>query len=345
MNISIKGVVLTAGLAIAAGLGTIQVTEAKTRLVVNCFWPPQHFVCQKALPNWIAEVERVTDGRVTGIIPPKSVAAPPEQLAAVEKGIADVSVQFNGLIQNRVTGPLVAMNPFISTDDPVAMSTALWETNQKFFPDEFDSVHLLSQWVISAGELYSQTDTPVNSMDELKSRKIWALPGTLAAIMKNIGAGVVATPAVKSNEIISRGVVDAHIGLDPQGVRAFQLMPYTKSMTKFSENIYTTSFSLIINNDKWAEISEEDRAAITEVSGEAFARMAAGLWRESTLSALGTFEEKGLTIVPADPAFEKALKEASEFATAAWIEKAKAAGIDGQGAYDFYTARVQELSK
>jgi TRAP-type C4-dicarboxylate transport system substrate-binding protein len=345
MRLSFKGLTLTTATLLVAGLGSIQLSEAKTRLVVNCFWPPQHFVCQKALPNWLEEVERVTDGRVVGIIPPKSVAAPPEQLSAVEKGIADVSVQFNGLIQNRVIGPLVAMNPFISSDDPQAMSTALWETNRKFFPDEFDSVHLLSQWVISAGELYSQTDTPVNSMEDLQSRKIWALPGTLAAVMKKIGAGVVATPAVKSNEIISRGVVDAHIGLDPQGVRAFQLIPYTKSMTKFSESIYTTSFSLIINNDKWAEISETDQIAITEVSGETFARMVAGMWKAATLSALGTFEEKGLPIVPADPAFEAALKEAAEFATADWLEKANAAGIDAQGAYDFYTSRVRELSK
>ncbi len=345
MTHKIEGLSLLAVFIFATSLGSVLPVEAKTRLIVNCFWPPQHFVCQKALPNWLDEVERVTDGRVVGRIPPKSVAAPPEQLSAVEKGIADAAIQFNGLIQNRVTGPLVAMNPFIASNDPQAMSTALWETNRKFFPNEFDSVHLLSQWVISPGELYSQTDTPVNSMADLKSRKIWALPGALASIMKKIGAGVVATPAVKANEIISRGVVDAQIGLDPQGVRAFQLIPYTRSMTKFSESLYTTSFSFVINKDKWAEISPEDRDAISNISGDAFARSAAGMWMEATKSALGTFQEKGLEIVPADPAFEVALKSASEFVTIDWVAKANAAGLDGQGALDFYISRVKALSK
>ena len=48
--------------------------QAQTRLIVNCFWPPQHPVCQEILPNWLAEVERVTEGRVTGLVPPRSVA-------------------------------------------------------------------------------------------------------------------------------------------------------------------------------------------------------------------------------------------------------------------------------
>ena len=61
--------------------------EAKTRLLVNCFWPSSHFACSTVLPNWVEEVERVTEGRVTGIIPPKSVAPPPEQLAAIERDL------------------------------------------------------------------------------------------------------------------------------------------------------------------------------------------------------------------------------------------------------------------
>lgn len=346
---SMKQTIKPLALAIAAGsllaMGPVQQAQAKTRLVVNCFWPPQHFVCQKVLPEWLDSVEEATDGRVKGRILPKSAAKPPEQLAAVESGIADVAVQFNGLIQNVVTGPMVAMNPFISSSNAAGMSQALWETNQKFFPNEFTTVKLLSQWVISPGELYSQTDTPVNSIEDLKSRKIWALPGPLAAITKKVGAGVVSTPAVKSNEVISRGVVDAHIGLDPQGVRAFQLIPYTKSMTRFQDSIFSTSFSLMINNDKWADISAEDQAAIEAVSGAAFARKAGGAWDKATASALKTFAEKNLTIVDADPAFEQALKDIGQGVTNKWLGKAKAAGIDGQGALDFYVQRVQELSK
>ncbi len=318
--------------------------QANTRLLVNCFWPPSHHVCSERLPAWLAEVERVTEGRVKGNIVPRSVAPPPEQLSSVEKGLADVAVQFNGLIQNRVKGPLVAMQPFVGVNDAEAMSIALWETNRELFPDEFDTVHLLSQFVISPGQLYSQTDTPINSVEELASRKIWALPGPLADITKNFGAGVVSTPAVRSNEIISRGVVDGHLGLDAQALRAFQLMPYTKSNTQFATPFYTTSFSMFISKDKWAEISPEDQAAIMEVSGAKLAAEFGASWDAQNAAAEAGYADAGITIVQADPAFEQALIDASRFVTEKWLEDATAAGIDAAGALEFYKSRLAALT-
>lgn len=331
------------GTAVAVTLALIPVAaHAKTRLVVNCFWPAKHFACSEVLPGWLDEIERVTDGRVTGIIPPKSVAPPPEQLASVEKGLADVAVQFNGLIQNRVKGPLVAMQPFTGIHDAEKMSRALWATNREYFPDEFDTVHLLSQFVISPGELFSQTDTPINSIDELAGRKIWALPGPLAAISKKIGAGVVSTPAVKSNEIISRGVVDGHLGLDPQALRTFQLMPYTKSTTKFSKAVYSTSFSVFVNKDTWAEISPEDQEAIMSVSADVLGAAFGARWNKAAAGAEASYGEAGLEVVDADPGFEAALVESSAFVTEGWLKAAGEAGIDGTAALAFYKAQLAE---
>lgn len=340
----IKASLAAAALALAALAPAGSMAQAETRLIVNCFWPPRHFACSEMLPGWIEEVERVTEGRVTGVIPPKSVAPPPEQLASVEKGLADVAVQFNGLIQNRIKGPLVAMQPFTGTRDAEAMSKALWATNRKYFADEFDTVHLLSQFVISPGELYSQTDAPINSLDALASRKIWALPGPLAEIAKRLGAGVVSTPAVKSGEIISRGVVDGHLGLDPQAVRAFQLMPYTKSNTRFGRAIYSTSFSVFVNKDKWAGISPGDRRAIMSVSGDVLGAAFGARWNEAAKAAEAGYGEAGISVVEADPAFEEALAEASAFVTEGWLEAAGEAGIDGRAALGFYKAKLKEMA-
>ena len=318
--------------------------EAKTRLLVNCFWPSSHFACSTVLPNWVEEVERVTEGRVTGIIPPKSVAPPPEQLAAIERGIADVAVMFNGFFGDAAVGPKVAMQPFVGSHDAEAMSKALWATNREYFADEIEPVHLLSQFVISPAELYSQTDTPINSLDDLAGRKMWVLPGPLAEITKKLGTGVVSGPAVQSNEIISRGVVDGHLGLDPQAVQAFQLMPYTKSTTKFSGAIYSTSFSVFANKDKWAEISPEDQEAIMSVSGEVLGAAFGRAWNEAAAMAEAAYADAGIEVVEVDPAFETALQEASAFVTEGWLKAAEAAGIDGQGALDFYKSQIGEMT-
>ena len=158
------------------------------------------------------------------------------------------------------------------------MSQALWETYEKFFAKEYKGIHLLSLWVITPGDLWSQTDKPVNSIDDLKSRKIWALPGTNANIMKAVGAGVVSGPAVQMNEIISRGVVDAYVGVSPTSVRDFRIIPYTKSMTQFDRGIYSTSFSFLMSEKKWNALSKKDQEAIMSVSGAKFGRMASAYW-------------------------------------------------------------------
>lgn len=331
--------------AIAVLAATTAPSFANTRLVVNCFWPPQHFVCTEILPNWLDAVKEATDGRVRGNIPPKSVAPPPEQLASVEKGIADAAIQFNGLIGNRVSGPLVAMNPFIGSFDSPAMSQALWETNRKFFPDEFDTVHLLTQWVITPGELFSMTDTPLTTLEDFQARKIWSLPGPLANMSTELGAGVVSTPAVKSNEVISRGVVDGHLGLSGDGLKSFQLIPYTKSRTNFSRAIYTTSFSFMVNKDKWAEISPEDQEAIMAISGADLGMKAAQKWDDVAEAVYSQFDELGISVHDVDPALEEAFVKASEPVRQGWIKRASDAGIDAEAALAFYIQRVGELSK
>ncbi|MEO1796286.1 MAG: hypothetical protein AAFR53_04635 [Pseudomonadota bacterium] len=334
----------TAATLLSLTFGVSTPAQAETRLLVNCFWPPQHYVCRDILPAWIERVEEATEGRVRGVIPPKSLAAPPEQWDAIEKGIMDVSVQFTGFVQNRVQGPMVAMNLFTGIDDAPAMSEALWETREQFFPDEHAGIKLLSLWVITPGEVWSQTDDPILSIEDLQSRKIWALPGSPANMLKGMGSGVVAGPAVQANEIISRGVVDGYIALSANSVDTFQLIPYTTHRTTFETGMYTTVFNLLMNEDKWAEISPEDQAAIMSVSGPEFGRFAAQFWVDKDAASLVKIEEAGIETHQASAEFEAALKEAAAGLTAQWIEKANAKGIDGQAALDFYIARSKELS-
>ena len=319
--------------------------HAATTLISNCFWPPQHAVCHQLLPTWAKWVEQATHGDVKISIPPKSLAPPPQQWDSVAKGIADTAFQFNGFIANRVWGPTVAMQPFIATHDAPAMSQALWETYEKYFAKEYKGIHLLSLWVITPAELWSQTDKPLNSMEDLKSRKIWALPGTNANIMKAVGAGVVSGPAVQMNEIISRGVVDAYVGVSPASVRDFRLIPYTKSMTQFHRGIYSTSFSFLMSQKKWNSLSKKDQDAITSVSGAKFGRMISAYWIEADKEAAVELKKAGIKTVEADPQFEAALVKIGDNLTKKWIETANKRGIDGQAAYDFYVKRVQELSQ
>jgi TRAP-type C4-dicarboxylate transport system substrate-binding protein len=138
-------------------------------------------------------------------------------------------------------------------------------------------------------------------------------------------------------------VVDGHLGLDPQAVQAFQLMPYTKSTTKFEKAIYATSFSVFVNSDTWAAISPEDQEAIMGVSGDVLGAAFGERWNAAAAEAEAAYADEGITVVDANPAFEAALIEASTFVTETWLKDAEAAGIDAAGALDFYKSRLAEL--
>ncbi len=110
--------------------------QAAETILFNCFFPPQHYMCTQMVPELGRRIAEATEGRVKLRIPPKSVAAPPDQYDAVVNGVVDGALQFNAFIANRVTGIQVAHLPFMGSENAEPASVALWKTYQKFFADK-----------------------------------------------------------------------------------------------------------------------------------------------------------------------------------------------------------------
>ncbi|NJO23943.1 MAG: hypothetical protein HC868_14720 [Sphingomonadales bacterium] len=240
--------------AVALTLPATGGAGAETRLLVNCFAPPQHVMCRDILPAWKDNVEKATAKRVTIEFPAKSMAPPPAQWESVTKGVFDGALQFNGFIAKQVVGPRVAMSPFVAVLNAEAMSVALWRTYEKFMADkgEYNAVQLLGLFTAPGADFYSMNDAPIASVEAIKRRKMWALPGTVANLVKETGAPVVSGPAVQMLEIISKGVVDGYAGVPVSSPQEFKLVPYTKSVTFFKAKIFQPSFSFFVNEKKWA---------------------------------------------------------------------------------------------
>jgi TRAP-type C4-dicarboxylate transport system substrate-binding protein len=330
----------------AAVIALASAAGAETRLLINCFAPPQHVMCRDILPGWKDSVEKATAKRVTIEFPAKSMAPPPAQWESVTKGVFDGALQFNGFIAKQVVGARVAMSPFVAVLNAEAMSVALWRTYEKFMADkgEYSEVQLLGLFTAPGADFYSMNDTPVASVETLKSRKMWALPGATSTLLKELGTPVVSGPAVQMHEIIARGVVDGFVGIPASDVVAFKLVPYVKSATVTKRKIFAPTFSFFVSKEKWAKIPAADRKAILAVSGEKFAALAGGAWRKLEDGAATELKKAGIRFVEADPAFEAALVKASAAFTAAWIKEAGAKGIDGKAALAFYTRTLEQLT-
>ena len=335
---TISAAVLAATTAFAAP------ATANERIIFNCFFPAKHYVCTKFMPELKERIETATEGRVRVNTPPKSLAGPPDQYDGVVGGVMDGALQFNAFIANQVPGIQFSMLPFINGTRSEVAGPALWDTYQEFFADknEYGEAVLISVYASSGNEIFSLNDTPIQTLDDIGSRKMWGLPGVVANTLKGTGSSVVAGPAVQMLEIISKGVVDGYAGIPWASVRAFQLTDYTVSATELDTKLFQPTFSFLISKDKWEKFSAEDQDAIMAVMGADFAAWAGAFQDNINAEGRGALIEAGIVPVAGSAELETGLRDLGRPITDAWVAKAGDMGVDGQAVTDFYLARIAE---
>lgn len=321
---------VAAGLCLAS-IGLAQPALAETELSFNIFFPQTHFVWP-AFQEWADEVSEATGGEVKITFPAQSVSPPPGILDAVRNGVADAGFIFNGFIAETAPGTMLTQMPWTSMGDSAAVSTALWDSYEKNFApvETLPGVHLLSMFHLGPTYLCSTTDTPITTVDDLKSRRVWALPGTISETMTGMDLSIIAGPAVQLQELTSRNTVDAHLGVTTETIITMGAAPYTKSCVDMSPALLSASFSIFINQRTWDRLAPEHQQAITELSGASLAQKLGEATNKADADARTELENMGVTFAPADAALVDAMVAASEPVTAEWVEAVdEKYGVDG----------------
>jgi TRAP-type transport system periplasmic protein len=95
-----------------------------------------------------------------------------------------------------------------------------------------------------------------------------------------------------------------------------------------------------MNEGKWKQISDADKAAINKLSGEALARRAGKAWDAHDLRGEKAMRDANIPIVIASPQFVAEIKARTSGLEKAWADKAKAKGLDGAGALAALRAEI-----
>ncbi len=93
--------------------------------------------------------------------------------------------------------------------------------------------------------------------------------------------------------------------------------------------LYNTSFVMMMNPAKLAQIPEADRKIIEKFSGEHLARRAGKAWDAMDAKSVAAMTEAKVAIITANPAFVGEIKAKTAGLEAAWVDKVKAKGLDG----------------
>jgi TRAP-type C4-dicarboxylate transport system substrate-binding protein len=305
--------------------------------------PPTHPLTVEVFYVWAKQVEAATKGHVK-IQFVSALGKPPAHFDLVKDGVADVAMSVNVYTANRFVLNEGVELPFQAPDGYTA-SVAYWRTYKKFFEKagEFKGVHVLGLWTLGPCHVFTR-DKQIKAIGDFAGLKMRVPGGIVNEIAKKLGTVPVFAPASQAYDVLSKGVADG-IFFPTESIYNFKLGPVIKYGLEFPNGLYRTAHYLIVNQAKWDALSAEDKAAINSVSGEALAKIAGKMWDKADAAGRVGLIKGGTTFTTADAAMIKAMHAKLDPMEDAWLAKAKAKGVDGKAAQDYFYAEIKKLKK
>ena len=335
---------LLATASLAAAMLSIGSMGASAQEVLKISsWIPPHSVNQVLFPQWIAAIEKATNGRVTGKVE-FDLAPPPGQIDLIQDGAADVAWIFHGYNPGRFwTSKLIELPGF--EGDAEAASVAHWRAHEKFFAaaDEYKGVQVIAMMTHGPGQVHMRE--PIAKLDDMKGKKIRIGGGVSADVATAMGVVGVQVPAPKVYETLSGGVADGvWMPMETnKSLRLYEVAPNTYTMPG---GLYRGSFSIIMSDAALARLSEEDRKAVLSTTGEALSAMAGKAWADADIEGYENAKKVGVKFTEASAedqaAFAAVAKQVRDKVVKEVADNAK---VDAEAAVAFIDEQMKNYKK
>ena len=311
---------------------------ADYELRIATWLSPTHTMNQDVFPTWGKWVEEATEGRVT-IKLEYDVGHPKSLVDMVEDGAIDAAWTFHGYLPGRFRLPQMTELPGLDAGAE-AVSVAHWRINDQYFKEsgEYDGIEVAGLFVHGPGQIHLRS--PIDSITELKGKKIRVGGGISTEIGKRLGVTGVNAPANKAYEMLSQGVADGlFMQMDMMKVGRFKdVAPYT---VKLPNGLYLGSFGIFLSPDFMAKLSEKDREAIRSVSGERLSALAGRAWAKADEVGEADIIESGSQITNASAEDIAFFNELIEGMDQKWIKTAKRRGVDAETALEAFRTEAR----
>lgn len=343
MKLNFKRGLLSATL-IAGCLTATSAFAEKVTLRFNQWFPVNHWSQQDGLYPYFDEIKRVTEGRVVVRPSAKPLAPPTKNYQAIQSGIADISWGPHGYTPGAF--PLTEMVEFgFQIEDAGDASAAYWRTYKKFFEQTGmqDDVVTVAMHVTSGGNIHMREKAIVTPAD-FEGQKIRIQVPAVGDALKTLGGVPISGTLSELREMLSRGIIDGTM-LSDELLTGFKVDKYVNQITQVPGGVYSSSAFVIINKDKWNQISKKDQDAIMAISGEKLSRDMGALWHKNDIEARAALKARlGDDYRVASPELVDAIKAAIAPSEKVWLDKAKAENVDGEAAWAFFKEETKKIA-
>ncbi|WP_170464425.1 TRAP transporter substrate-binding protein [Ruegeria arenilitoris] len=334
MKLNFKARALACVGATTIALSFASTAMAETTLALSSWLPPRHPIVTGAIKPWAKQVEEATDGRVTVRVLAKPLGPPPAHYDMAADGIADITYGLHSFTtDDRFTRSRIGQFSFIG-DDAAAGSKAFWNvySGPLEAQKEHEGTKLLGLFVHGPGMLHNNV-RKIETADDFAGLKIRVPGGYISDLMSGMGSTTLFMSSGEVYEKLSRGVIDG-VTFPYDALAAFKLTEDVKYTMTVPGGLYNTTWFMVMNEDKWNEISAEDQAAIEAISGEAFAALVGEAWIGADEKGSAAAEKAGIEVYEAPAAVLDTIKSQAADAETAWSEAISADGYDGAAALE-----------
>lgn len=331
-------------LAFAIGSGTASMAQDVT-LNLHQFLPAQANVPKLILDPWADSVEEASGGRIKiDRYPSMQLGGrPPELMDQAVDGIADIVWTVVGYTPGRFPRTEVFEMPFMMTNAKAA-SRAYWEMFETHMKDtEFKDVKILGTWVHGPGMIH--TNKEVKTPADMSGLKIRGGSRTVNTFLDKLGATPVGMPVPAVTEGLSKGVIDGTT-IPWEVTAALKVPELVSNHTEFEgQALYTLTFVLAMNKDRYEALPDDLKAAIDGVSGLEFSMFAGETQQNADGPARQLAVDRGNNIVTVSGADVEAWKAAAAPIYEEWVADMNSKGIDGKALLDEARALIEKYSE
>ncbi len=329
MKLFTTAIVLLGFAALIMGGGSAANAADPIKLTYSNFFPATH-VQSKLAEAWCKEVEKRTDGKVVvEYFPGQTLTKAKVVYDGVVQGLSDIGFSVLGYTRGRFPLLEVIDLPLGYTSGPQATKVANAVYN-KFKDKALTDTKVMYLHAHGPGLLHTK-GKKVEKLADMKGLKIRS-HGTSAKVVKALGGTPVAMPMPETYQALQKGVVDGAV-YPIEANKGWKLGEVIDYATLDYPAAYTTTFFVVMNKDRWAQLPDDAKKVIEEINKEWIVKHGKA-WDESDKEGMEFLKEKNRTIIELSDEQTKKWKEAVKPVLDEYVKDMKKKGLPGQEALD-----------
>ena len=321
-------------LAVAAVASPAVIRDASAQapqvtLKLHHFLSPVANAHTRLLVPWARKLEKDSGNRIRiEIFPSMQLGGSQAQLYdQAREGFADLVWTLPGATPGRFPKIEVFELPFVANKRAVANAQAVQAFYEARLRDEFEDVHPICLWAHDRGVIH--TNKQIKSLDDMKGLKLRSPTRFAGEALKALGATSIQMPITLMADALNQRAIDGCL-VPWEVVPATKVQEAVKFHSDFSGSptLYTTTFILAMNKNKYGFLPADLKKVIDQNSGQAAALMAGRMWDEQALAVEDMVVKRGNTVTQIDGADAARWQKATQPVIDAWLKSSKA--INGE---------------